>query len=165
MKIIESISHKDKGFEANLKVYSEEKIEELFKNNECLKELLKNSEIKFESSSLKALLKTLFLNINQKYQSFLGLFQFLFAPNDLKMDFLGPINELLDQTTASILDLNLSPFAKFINFIKSNLNPILLKSMKRLEIGFNLFDTFFNMQIFSDTLWESDINLTIPQTN
>ena len=71
VKIIESISHKDKGFEANLKVYSEEKIEELFKNNECLKELLKNSEIKFESSSLKALLKTLFLNINQKYQSFL----------------------------------------------------------------------------------------------
>ena len=54
---------------------------------------------------------------------------------------------------------NNESFSKFINFIKSNLNPTLLKSMKRLEIGFHIFDVFFNLQIYSDTLWETEIVL------
>ena len=96
------------------------------------------------------------MNLNKKHQSLLGLLQFFFAPNNLNVDFVGPLTELLDESSLTILNLKLSSFAKFIDFIKSNLNPILLKSMKRLDIGFNLFGSFFNMQIFSDTLWNSE---------
>ena len=156
VNIIESICEKEKGFELLFKLYSEELIEEIFKKDQCLGDLLKNCEINIESSSVKSLLKTLFLNLNKKHQSLLGLLQFFFAPNNLNVDFVGPLTELLDESSLTILNLKLSSFAKFIDFIKSNLNPILLKSMKRLDIGFNLFGSFFNMQIFSDTLWNSE---------
>jgi hypothetical protein len=159
VKIVQSISEKDKGFDLAIKVYSEELIEELFKNNENLGSFLRNSEVDIDSSSVKSLLKTLFLNLNKNYQSNLGLLQFLFAPNDFKMEFNGPINEMIDQNLNKILGLNLSTFSKLINFIKLNLNETLLKSMKRLEIGFNLFDIFLNLQIYSDTLWESKVSL------
>ena len=156
VNIIDSICEKEKGFELLFKLYSEELIEEIFKKDQCLGDLLKNCEINIESSSVKSLLKTLFLNLNKKHQSLSGLLQFFFAPNNLNVDFVGPLTELLDESSLTILNLKLSPFAKFIDFIKSNLNPILLKSMKRLDIGFNLFGSFFNMQIFSDTLWNSE---------
>lgn len=159
VKIVQSISEKDNGFDFNLKIFSENLIEELFRNNDNLGSFLKNSETDLQSSCVKSLLKILFLNLNKNYQSNLNLLQFLFAPNDFKMEFNGPIDELVDQNLGQLLKFNLNSFANLINFIKQNLDDVLLKSMKRLEIGFHLFDIFFNLQIYSDTLWESKIAL------
>ena len=159
VKVVEALSDKEKSFDLNLKLFSEDCLKDLFKNKESLKGLLKNSEITIDSTCIKSRLKAFMLNTNKSYQSLLGLFQILFAPNDLKMDFNGPITELIDETSNNILNTSLAPFETLISFIKSNLNPILLKSMKRLEIGFNLFGIFFNVQIFSDTLWEDEIKV------
>lgn len=118
--------------------------------NSTISDLLKNYEIIIRSSSIRSKVKVFFENVFD--QSYMSLFQFLFVPTQMKIEFTGPIEELVDDTTKEFLGQELSFVEPALSFLKKNLNEKLYHSLSRIEFTCNIFEVFANLQIYSGCL-------------
>ena len=141
-------------FEFDLKITSSNCLGECINNENTLGEFLRTSEVSINSSGIKSRLRTFLMNLNENYKSYLPLLQLLFAPNNMKLNYKGPVDEFLGSSENESLKYNLSKWKPFLDFIRDNIDSELRNVMSRLEIGFNLYDIFFNLQIFSTHLWQ-----------
>src|SRR5690606_32759058 len=118
-------------------------------------DLFKHAEVSVEGSCLKHRVKTFLNNLTRDYQKWLPMLQLLFAPNQLKIKHKGPIEDLLvNESIRDVFSNDLTFLKPFGDFIRANFDRELLNDMRRMEIGFNCYDIFAHMQVFSDTLWK-----------
>jgi hypothetical protein len=137
------------------KILSAHCLGDLVKENGKINNFLEKSEVNIEGSLLKTRVKSFLMNLHPQYKKYLNLLQFLFAPSGLKFNFKGPISDLLlNDSLKNLLQHDVEFLKPFVEFLKANFERELLDNMSRFEVGFNLYDIFFNLQIFSHCLWE-----------
>jgi Ca2+-binding EF-hand superfamily protein len=157
LSIRDFLTNDGKGsFDVDLRILSGECLGDLISQSKTWGDFLNKSEISINGTSLKGRLRTLLLNLNKDHKTHLDLLQFLFVPNNMKFDFKGPLAEFLNENSKGLLNTSLEPLQKLLEFIRKNIKYELLECMSRLEIGLNLYDIFFNFQIFSEHLWHGE---------
>ena len=160
--IINSLSKKDDSFWFNMKTHSNLDLMENVRGGKkiTLGDYFKTSELKFEGSGFRNRLKALFESFSKEHQSMFHLFQFLFLPQDLDLEFDGDLNDLVDQETHKLLNVSLDKFGFVMDFLNKNLNHELLSAANNIEIGINAFDIFANLKFYSQSVFSKhhDVN-------
>jgi len=140
-------------FDFDMKINSGLDLGDLIENSSTLGDFLKQSDIVINSTGIKSRNKALVMNLGDAYKQYLPLLQLLFVPNNMKVNYKGPIGDFQDSSTGETLKADLSSLKPILEFIRGNIDPNLLKVMSRLEIGLNLYDIFVNLQVFSTKMW------------
>jgi len=63
--------------------------------------------------------------------------------------------KFLIQTKKNFLDYDLSTIGYFLNFLKQNISPELLKSADDIDIAFNAYDLFFHVKFYTEKMFSS----------
>ncbi len=141
------------SFDANMRIYSSACLGDLIKNKKTIADFLNEGEVEINGTLLKSRLRSLLSNLKPEYVSILGLFQLFFMSSNLNLKFKGPFDEFANEGSFKFFNHPLDFIEPFVEFIKSNFDPDVLKCFSRMEFTFNIFEMFTNLQVFSETLW------------
>lgn len=147
------LSNDKTSFDVSLRVFSSACLGEMIKNNKTVADFLNQGEVEVNGSLLKARLRSLLSNLKPEYSAILGIFQFFFMSTNLNLKFKGPFDEFAKEGSFKFFNNNLNFLDGLVKFIKASFSEEVLKCFSRMEVTFNLFEMFANIQIFSDTIW------------
>jgi hypothetical protein len=145
-------NHGNNPFDLDIRYHSGKCMGDILDDGGLVKDFVENCEIKFKFNALKDKVKALAFS-SASGTPYFSLLQPLFVPTNLKMKYLGKVDEYLDSKSKEMLAMKLDSLKDLVDFAKNHIPEDLRKVMSRLEIGANLIDSFYSAQIFSSHLW------------
>lgn len=153
-KIINWLSNNNQSpFDFDFQYYTGKCVWDIVEEGGVLKDFLQNCELKLKIKALKE--RNLSINKagKNKLKEYLSFFQPFFVPSTFKMKYEGRVDELNDEKSKVILQRKVDFIKDAIVLLKGIIPEEIKRIMNRLEIGVNIVESFYSVQIFSNHLW------------
>ena len=136
-----------------IKYFCGKPLSDLINENSNVFDLLEICDLKLKFSAIRDKIKSLVQSLDPQYKELVDFITPFVISTNLNLKFEG-VPDFTDTKLKKLLDSKNTLLFDGFNFIKRNIPLDLRKIMSRLEVGANIVDTFFSIQIFSEDQWE-----------